>query len=112
MATDINNRGQKSVEVASTYIQVLITLSSAIIAAVLGFYPTLLDIPQFNFFFLKIALMFFGASIIGGLVGLGALISKISSDSIPAQATMVNLPVAFQFILFGLGIFVMLFVIP
>jgi hypothetical protein len=75
MTTDINNRGQKSVDVASTYIQVLITLSSAIIAAVLGFYPTLLEIPYFNFLFLKVALMFFGASIVGGLVGLGALIT-------------------------------------
>jgi hypothetical protein len=46
------------------------------------------------------------------LVGLGALISKISIDSIPPQALMVNLPVAFQFTLFGLGIFMMLFVIP
>lgn len=63
--------GQKAVDVTSTYIEVLIALSSGIIDAVLGFYPDLLKIPNFNFLYLKIALLFFGFSIIAGLLGLG-----------------------------------------
>ena len=112
MTADISTRGEKSADVASTYIQVLITLSSGIIAAVLAFYPDLLKIPNFNFLLLKISLLFFGSSIIAGLIGLGGLITKISSDAIPGEARLVNIPVAFQFILFGLGIFMVLFVIP
>jgi hypothetical protein len=54
----------------STYVQVLIGLASGIIAALIGFYPTLLGIKYFNFLLLKVALGCFGFSIVGGLIGL------------------------------------------
>jgi hypothetical protein len=111
---DLTSRGQKSVEVASTYIQVLIGLGSGIIAAVLGFIPNILTIDTFNFLYLKFSLIGFGVSIVSGLFGLGALVSETTKlkCQAPPNARRVRIPVMCQFIAFAAGIILMLYVIP
>jgi uncharacterized membrane protein len=111
---DLDNRGQKSVEVSSTYIQVLIGLALGIIAALIGLYPTLLGIKHFDFTLMKVALGCLGFSIVGGLIGLGTLIVAISKtqNDIPPSKVEVNIPVIFQFVLFAVGILLMLVVLP
>jgi hypothetical protein len=81
MTPDLNNRKQKAIDIASTYVQVLITLSTAIFAAIIGFYPTLLTIDTFNFDFLHYSLFVFMISIFCGLCGLGGLVSSTNKDT-------------------------------
>jgi hypothetical protein len=111
---DINNRGQKSVDVASTYVEVLIGLASGIIVAIIGFYPTLLTIKDFDFLLLKISLSLFGGSIAFGLAGLGSLVKAISEYDIdiPPSKTRVNMVVLVQLGLFVIGIFLMIYILP
>jgi hypothetical protein len=110
---NIGERQAKAVDVASTYIQVLIGLASGIIAAILGIYPNLLTITTLNFFSLQLSLAFFGFSTFAGLAGLGGLITMTGRDGvkIPTNSNWVMFPTAIQFVLFGLGIFFLLFLI-
>jgi hypothetical protein len=111
---DLNNRGLKSVDVASTYVQVLIGLGSGIITAIIGFYPTLLKIDNFNFLPLKISMICFGISIGCGLLGLGSIVNVMTTDtrSDPPNAKRVRFPVMVQFILFFAGILMLFFTMP
>jgi len=103
----------KAIDIASTYINILITLSSAIIAAIIGFYPTLLKIQDFNFEFLRISLVFFMFSIFSGLFALGGLVSATKEDSgTPTSSVGARIPTIIQLITFGLGILFLLLTLP
>jgi hypothetical protein len=62
----LSERGLKSVEVTSTYVQVLVGLASGIITAVLAVSPDL-ELVGLNSILLKVSLGFLGSSIIAGL---------------------------------------------
>lgn len=111
---DFDNRGQKSVDIASTYIQVLIGLASGIITAVLAFYSDISKITNFDLPLLKISLGLFGISIGGGLLGLGALVNSIanSNNAIPTNSSSVMAFVTLQFVAFGLGITLVILSLP
>lgn len=104
---DLDNRKLKSIDVASTYVQVLIGLSSGIITATLG-----LSIFTVNsiltLYIITGALACFGVSIVGGLFGLGALVTEITINNNPTSARRVNIPVFCQLTLFAIGIFLLL----
>ena len=112
--TDLNERKLKSVEIASTYAQVLIGLASGIITAVLAVSPDILKVEGLNVEHLKISLSVLAASIIAGLIGLGALVSSTSEENKdnPIRLNEVTIPMFAQLILFGLGIGLIVFVIP
>ena len=112
---DLDTRAQKAVDVASTYIQVLIGLASGIITAVLAFYPNIIATPEFDLGNLKYALIILGISVIFGLIGLGGLINATASSNnkTPTNATSTRIPVLLQLITFGVGImYLVIFVIP
>jgi hypothetical protein len=102
----------KAADIASTYIQVLITLASGIIVAIIGFYPTLLDIQKFNFLILHISLAFFVVSIVAGLMGLGGLINALVRKDIPTDESYVRYPALIQLVLFGIGIIFLFLSLP
>ncbi|MDE2590868.1 MAG: hypothetical protein KGL95_14530, partial [Patescibacteria group bacterium] len=101
---DLNNRGLKAVDVASTYIQVLIGLASGIITAALAFYSDISKIPNFDLHFLKISFIFFGISICGGLCGLGGLVDSTANPKVssPTDSRSAMVCVAIQFVGFAL----------
>lgn len=104
--------GGKAADIASTYIQVLITLASGIIAAIIGFYPTLLDIKGFNFLTLHCSLSFLVASIIAGLIALGGLINALITKEKPTDENYVRYPALIQLVLFGIGIVFLFLSLP
>lgn len=110
---DLSERALKSIEIASTYVQVLIGLASGIITAVLAVSPDL-EIVGLNSILLKISLGFLGSSIIAGLFGLGALVGSTSdeNDAKPLRGGLVTKPVTAQLVLFGIGISMMVYVVP
>lgn len=114
MSDDLNQRGQKTVDISSTYVQVLIGLSSGIITAILGVTPDLLKVEGLNFVLLKYSLICFGFSIISGLFGLGGLVgaTAVTKYKNPPAAKRVTIPTWIQLILFGIGMLLMVYVIP
>lgn len=139
--SDIGDRAAKAVDIASTLHQVMIGLSSGIIAAVLGIYPNLLTITNLNFFWLQISLIFFAISIFGGLIALGGLVTvtatpisteqkeqqkdpiiteqkkgkkrkeKKQKDPVPTNNREVRIPGTAQLVSFGVGMVFLLFLI-
>lgn len=111
---DLNERNLKSVEVASTYAQVLIGLASGIITAVLAVSPDLLKLEGLNPVNLKISLSVLAASIVTGLIGLGALVSMTAEDNevTPVKNNLVTIPIFLQLVLFAVGIGLIVYVIP
>ena len=113
-ANDLNNRKQKAIDIASTYMQVLITLSSGILAAIIGFYPTLLTLEGFSFQFLTFSLAAFVISIFFGLVGLGALVIATNNVAVssPTSKKLVRFPTCVQLGSFFVGICLLFFTLP
>ena len=110
---NLGNRAEKAVDIASTYVEVLIGLASGLITALLGIYAFLVPIPNINFLFLKISLIFFGISIIGGLFGLGGLVNATAGSSpIPTNARSVRGFVLVELVAFGIGIILLILVFP
>ncbi len=114
MIRNFDDRAQKATDVTSTFIEVLIGLSSAIIAVVLAFYPNIASIENINFFFLKISLLLFGISAGSGILAFSALIGvidwKIKAPS-PAYNEGVRFFVFLQLGSFGIALAGLLYLI-
>lgn len=109
----LGNRGQKLVDVISTYIQVLIGLASGIITAILAFYSDISVVPNLAILFLKYGLIALVASIVFGLVSLGGLIGNIAMGSNdPSKVLSVRIMTILQFVGFAIGIGLIVFSIP
>lgn len=111
----LSERGLRSIEIASTYVQVLIGLASGIITAVLAVSPDL-ELVGLNSILLKVSLGILGSSIVAGLFGLGGLVgSTAESDEKvpkPLETKRVTIPTTAQLFLFGIGIVMMVIVFP
>lgn len=108
--TNFDERAQKAVDIASTYVQVLIGLASGIITAVLAFYPDIKQNTMIDPQFLKIALSVLGGSIIFGLIGLGGLVNSTANadKKTPTNTLGTRFPVTIQLIAFGLGMVILI----
>jgi cytochrome c oxidase subunit IV len=107
-------RAQNAVDVTSTFVQVLIGLSSVIIAAVLAFYPNIASIEDINFSFLKFSLIMFGVSTVSGLLTYCALIGVVdwvTKACSPAYSGGVLLFVFIQLASFAIALVGMLYLI-
>jgi hypothetical protein len=78
---NLSTSAEKGIEVTSTFIEVLIGLSSAIIAVILAFFPDITSIQDINIGFLKIFLVVFGISVACGLFAFMVLIGAIKQNS-------------------------------
>lgn len=73
-----------------------------------------LELVGFYSILLKVSLGFLGSSVIAGLFGLGGLVASTSDENVakPLEAKTVTLPITAQLVLFGIGIGMMVIVIP
>ena len=104
MNDDLNTRSQKTIDVTSTYIQVLLGLASGIIAAVLAFYSNIIRIEGINLDLLRISLLSFVCSVVAGLFSYTTLISAIEEKDEPIDDRNVRVCVICQIIAFGIGL--------
>ena len=110
---DLTDSAAKAVDIASTYVQVLIGLASGLITAVLGIYPFLMPIAGMNFSLLKISIVCFGISLIAGLFGLGGLVNATAGKNVvPTNAGMARAPVIVQLIMFGIATALLILAFP